>query len=80
MDDDTEEGYKILGEVFISSNAAIDYAPHDPYRELTLYLVHGLLHLLGYDDMEEEKETLMREAEDRHMHYLDEKGFLLHAS
>lgn len=79
MDDDDEEGYKILGEVFISPKAALDYLPHDPYKELTLYLVHGLLHLLGYDDMEEDKESLMRQAESRHMQILEEKGSLLHA-
>ena len=25
----------------------------DPYEEITLYITHGFLHLLGFDDIEE---------------------------
>lgn len=32
-------------------------------QELTLYLIHGWLHLAGYDDKEPEKRIAMREAE-----------------
>lgn len=32
-------------------------------RELALYIVHGTLHLCGYDDHEDEERARMREAE-----------------
>ncbi len=34
-----------------------------PAEELTLYLVHGLLHLCGYDDLTEPERRLMRRRE-----------------
>lgn len=70
---ESEEGYRLLGEVFICPATAIDYASKhqgNAYQESTLYIVHGLLHLMGYDDCEEEDISLMREAEKRHMHNL----------
>ncbi len=43
-----------------------------PYaRELTLYLVHALLHAAGYDDLEPRKKRAMRRAEKRVMTALD---------
>ncbi len=62
-----------LGEIFISPQAAIDYCKSNSlqaYEELTLYLVHGLLHLLGYDDREIEQQEKMRLAEKKCMDYL----------
>lgn len=41
--------------------------------ELTLYLVHGWLHLAGYDDLQPAKKRLMRRAETRAMQLLWEK-------
>lgn len=78
--DDKEEqefGYHILGEVFICPKAALDITEDSVYTEITLYLVHGLLHLLGYDDIEERKRKKMREAETRHMEHLLSKELLL---
>lgn len=69
-----------LGEIFISPQAAIDYLPQSNQtleQEITLYLVHGLLHLLGYDDIEEEDRKKMRLAEKRHMEYLNTKKLLI---
>lgn len=54
-DPQTEQKYTILGEVFVCPQTAIHYAQEhgvDPYEECTLYIVHGLLHLMGYDDLE----------------------------
>lgn len=68
-----EEGYRILGEVFVCPATAIDFVAGDrgkAYLETTLYIVHGLLHLMGYDDIEDEDISLMREAEERHMNNL----------
>jgi probable rRNA maturation factor len=44
---------------------------HDVHAELTLYVIHGLLHLCGYDDHSERDRKKMRERE---RHYLRELG------
>jgi probable rRNA maturation factor len=40
--------------------------------ELALYVIHGLLHLCGYDDHSEKDAKAMRERE---RHYLRETGW-----
>ena len=80
MDGDDDPGYRVLGEVFICPKAALDYTElegGDPADELTLYVVHGLLHLLGYDDIALEDERVMREAERKHMAQLRARRHLL---
>lgn len=60
----------LLGDVFVCPQVALDYAARhkkDPYTELALYVVHGLLHLLGYDDIEVSDRRKMRQAEKRHL-------------
>jgi probable rRNA maturation factor len=55
-----------LGEVIISYPQAIEQAReqgHSPERELALLIVHGILHLLGYDHEEPEEEDEMRKRE-----------------
>ncbi len=44
----------------VSSSAAVGYAPEE---ELALYVVHGLLHLCGYDDHDEAGVQAMRRRE-----------------
>ena len=45
-----------------------------PYsRELALYLVHGLLHASGYDDLRPDLKRKMRRAEKRVMNALEEE-------
>lgn len=75
LDSSQSFGYHVLGEIFICPKTAHDYVSYpnnreDVYRELTLYLVHGLLHLIGYDDIEEKDEALMRQTEAKHMELL----------
>jgi probable rRNA maturation factor len=72
--------YRMLGEVFVCPATAVEYAKvhqSDPFEETTLYVVHGLLHLMGYDDIEPEDEPEMRQAEKRHMAALAEKNLVL---
>lgn len=40
---------------------------HDEKAELALYTIHGLLHLVGYDDKSFTKAIKMREAERHHL-------------
>ncbi|MBR6788911.1 MAG: rRNA maturation RNase YbeY [Clostridia bacterium] len=47
----------------IASEQAIEYG-HSEKREYTYLLTHGLLHLLGYDHMEEDDKRIMREKEE----------------
>ncbi len=66
-----------LGEVVICPKAAIDYAPDSFYEELTLYLVHGILHCLGYDDIEKKDRSKMRKMEKKFMSILKNKNKLI---
>jgi probable rRNA maturation factor len=63
-------GKSLDGEILISTDVAavvserFEWSAED---EVTLYLVHGLLHLAGYDDLSPDEKTLMRQAERRHL-------------
>lgn len=75
-----ETPYLVLGEVFVCPATAIEYAKRekvDPYEETTLYIIHGLLHLMGYEDLEEEDIVKMREAESRHLHHIKKLNLVL---
>jgi probable rRNA maturation factor len=77
--DDEEEEYRVLGEVFVCPEVAIEYADShqgDPLIETALYIVHGLLHLMGYDDIDEKDRKLMRATEKKHIVNLKTKGLL----
>lgn len=59
-------GRNIEGEVIVSAEMAISMATDygwSAWNELTLYLVHGLLHLCGYDDLSEDELPAMRRRE-----------------
>ena len=56
-----------LGEIFICPKTALLYNPQHPYQETTLYVIHGLLHLLGYDDISSKERTIMRREEKKLM-------------
>jgi probable rRNA maturation factor len=59
-------GKSIGGEIVISAETARRSArgyQTTPARELELYLVHGLLHLCGYDDLSPAEKRLMRRRE-----------------
>jgi len=59
-------GKTIDGEVVVCSEYATRTAPEfgwDPLSEITLYVIHGLLHLCGYDDLTAAELTVMRQRE-----------------
>lgn len=69
-----------LGEILVCPAMAIQYAKKrklDPYKEASLYIVHGLLHLLGYDDLEEKTRRTMRKKEKSCIRHLYEHRKLL---
>jgi probable rRNA maturation factor len=59
---------RLLGEVVICPEKAVHEAQSlgiSPEEELNRYVVHGLLHLLGYDDRDEEKAAIMEERQEK---------------
>lgn len=65
-----EEDGRLDGEIIVSS----DYAAREAeiYKwtaedEILLYVIHGSLHLVGYDDLDAVSKKLMREQERKHL-------------
>ena len=57
---------EIFADIVISTDRAIDNADAfgtSPYFELYLYVIHGVLHILGYDDRNIKDKLLMRKKE-----------------
>lgn len=72
--------YSVLGEVFVCPETACSYVKKHGgvlYEEVTLYIVHGLLHLLGYDDIDEADCHIMRQREHYHMENLKAQALQL---
>lgn len=57
-----ENSISMLGDIYISipkmESQALEYG-HSEKRELSFLVIHGLLHLLGYDHMTESDEKVM---------------------
>ena len=63
-----ETGELMLGDIVISLERAQEQCEeygHSLEREVMYLLVHGLLHLAGYDHMEEEDKKVMRAQEEK---------------
>lgn len=59
-------GLWIDGEIILSADTAEREAHEygwEARSEMALYVVHGLLHLCGYDDLTDEEQILMRSRE-----------------
>jgi probable rRNA maturation factor len=67
----------LLGEIFVCPKVAIEYNPEDPYTETSLYIVHAILHLLGYDDIDPKDQEEMRKGEAEVMDHLQKKNLVL---
>ena len=59
LDDVDEDGTRLLGDVVIAPAVAARNNPADPGAELRLLLVHGILHLLGYDHEDDAEKAEM---------------------
>lgn len=81
LDDESPEDFKMMGDIFVCPKTAIEYSSKNQEtttnQEVTLYIVHGLLHLMGYDDMNSKDRAKMRKAEKRHMDNLRLKELVL---
>jgi probable rRNA maturation factor len=67
LDDEPSDGApRLLGDVVIAPSVAAANNPADPARELRLLLVHGILHLLGHDHMDDDAKAEMWVRQERY--------------
>ena len=67
---------ELLGDIVISVPQARKQAEmheHSIERELTILLIHGLLHLLGYDHTTDQEEREMKEYEQEYLMLIEEE-------
>ena len=85
IDDEFIIDKRILGDVIINTRRVMEQAEelgHSHERELSYLTVHSILHLLGYDHIDDEDKKKMREREKLSMKELEiyrwfyEKGTL----
>ena len=59
-----ERGVRVLGDVVVAPSVASRNNPANPHAEMRLLVVHGVLHILGYDheDAAERLEMWSRQA------------------
>ena len=61
-----ESGELMLGDIVISQEKGLAQAEaygHSPKREFAFLIAHSMLHLFGYDHMEEEERLVMEERQ-----------------
>lgn len=64
---DPDTGELILGDIMISVDKVYEQAEnfgHSARREFAFLVAHSMLHLCGYDHMEEEKRLVMEEKQE----------------
>lgn len=66
LDDVDERGVRLLGDVVITPSVAVRNNPADPAAEVRLLLVHGILHVLGYDHEEDAERAEMWARQERY--------------
>lgn len=74
---DPETGLEYLGDIVVCPQQAEKQAEHSGHpfeNEICLLVIHGILHLLGYDHMDEEQREEMWERQNM---YLDKCGVKL---
>ena len=62
------EDFRLLGDIYISIDKCYSQAEeygHSRVREICFLATHGILHLLGYDHMEDEDEKEMFELQNK---------------
>ncbi len=74
---------KPLGDVVISVETAerqASAARHSLEKEIAILLIHGLLHLAGYDDEETESRRRMLSTQNRLLKHLEKDGSIFPAA
>lgn len=64
---DLNEGNLVLGDIVLSLERAKEQSEdfgHSFQREVCYLIIHSILHLLGYDHMEEDEKKVMRAREE----------------
>lgn len=68
-----ETGELLLGDIMISIPRAVEQAKeygHSVKREYAFLIAHSMLHLLGFDHMEESERLVMEEKQEQALKYL----------
>lgn len=63
---DPESGELLLGDIVISKDKVLRQAEeygHSPKREFAFLIAHSMLHLFGYDHMEEDERLVMEQKQ-----------------
>lgn len=71
-----ETGELLLGDIVISVDKVIEQAEsygHSETRELAFLVAHSMLHLFGYDHMEDEERVAMEKKQEE---ILERRGYL----
>jgi probable rRNA maturation factor len=66
LDDEEHDGVRVLGDVVIAPAVAARNNAGDPAAELRLLLVHGILHILGYDHEADDERAEMWSRQERY--------------
>ncbi len=62
-----DDGNLVLGDIVISLERSLEQSiefNHSFFRETSYLVIHSVLHLLGYDHMENDEKKVMREREE----------------
>lgn len=68
-----ETGELLLGDIVISVDKVLEQAEsygHSARRELAFLVAHSMLHLFGYDHMEDEERLVMEKKQREILHHL----------
>ena len=74
MQSDFDGEELVLGDIVLSLEKALEQSlefNHSFEREASYLVVHSVLHLLGYDHMEEEDKVIMRKREEEILNELN---------
>jgi probable rRNA maturation factor len=66
LDEVDDRGVRLLGDVVVAPSVAARNNPDDPSGEVRLLLVHGILHVLGYDHEEDAERAEMWARQERY--------------
>jgi probable rRNA maturation factor len=66
LDEVDDRGVRLIGDVVVAPSVAAKNNPADPTGEVRLLLVHGILHVLGYDHQEDADRAEMWARQERY--------------